>query len=580
MTWINRNFTKTEFSPLNINEEKEESERNKLAPKKVFDGKPEDENSSIRNLIRVDDTFEHIQKIWDFSYIGTCPGNSIRNYFGEKVALYFEYLSLYSVYTFILAIIGVIIYILQISDSFESRTIEYYYTLGFTKSNLRTAVNTVYSFVVIIWSTLFLEHWKRRENTLATQWGQLDYEKNEKNLPSFSGKKRRSPINDILNETYYAGYKHFFKKIVSYLISLMIVTVVIIIVCYLLYFRNWLVTNRIWGASNRIITNLPSVLNTIQIFVFNYIYNIVAYKLNAYENHQTYSSYEDQLATKIFLFQFVNSFNSLIIIGFIKKYVDYFGGCVKTMQFTKVVSQTNYCDDELADQMITIALINFLKNFMEVGLPWITYKLKNKKLAAKMKKNPINPEDVRFLKIKLEEQNNLTNFNKGFIDNTFDDYLELTIQYGFIVLFAIAFPLIPVICWFSNMFEMQVDKVKLLYLSKRPNPQGAFDIGNWFYILELMSFLAIFSNAGLLIFTSNTYFEFSEFYKWIYFMCLVFFYIITKLVVVRFISDTPQKITELQKRHAEVLERLSDGILTETKDSALKRVKVDLKIEC
>lgn len=88
--------------------------------------------------------------------------------------------------------------------------------------------------------------------------------------------------------------------------------------------------------------------------------------MNKYENHKQYSSFESSLASKIFIFQFVNSFNSLIIIAYLKRVVPSLGGCVKTFESKKVLNLSNYCDEELSSQMTTIALINFLKNFSEV----------------------------------------------------------------------------------------------------------------------------------------------------------------------------------------------------------------------
>jgi len=89
--------------------------------------------------------------------------------------------------------------------------------------------------------------------------------------------------------------------------------------------------------------------------------------MNKYENHKQYSSFEGSLALKIFIFQFVNSFNSLIIVAYFKRVVPSLGGCVKTLQFKKVLNLSNYCDEELSSQMSTIAIINFIKNFSEVN---------------------------------------------------------------------------------------------------------------------------------------------------------------------------------------------------------------------
>lgn len=88
--------------------------------------------------------------------------------------------------------------------------------------------------------------------------------------------------------------------------------------------------------------------------------------MNDYENHRTYTEYENALATKIFIFQFVNSFNSLIIIAFVKRYFDFLGGCVKSYIFVKQVSTANYCDEELSNQMVTIMIMNFVKSIGEV----------------------------------------------------------------------------------------------------------------------------------------------------------------------------------------------------------------------
>lgn len=92
----------------------------------------------------------------------------------------------------------------------------------------------------------------------------------------------------------------------------------------------------------------------------------MAIKMTKIENHKLYSSFENSLVAKMFLFQFVNSFNSLIIIAYFKRIVPSLGGCVKTLEDNKVLHIDNFCDEEVSNQLITIAIINFLKNFLEV----------------------------------------------------------------------------------------------------------------------------------------------------------------------------------------------------------------------
>lgn len=44
--------------------------------------------------------------------------------------------------------------------------------------------------------------------------------------------------------------------------------------------------------------------------------------------------------------------------------------------------------------------------------------------------------------------------------------------------------------------EIRVDRMKLFYLVRRPIPNGTSGLGSWFLILDIISFLSIFSNAG------------------------------------------------------------------------------------
>jgi len=212
-----------------------------------------------KKLAADEETYTTLEKNWKFSLLGKMPAKKIKRYFGEKIGFYFEFLSFYTISLFFLGIIGIITYIIQYTDSLQSKSIEFFSELGFKKSTLIIVFNTFYSFAVILWSTIFLEIWKRKEAKLATQWGHKFSDYVERPLPSFTGRTRRSPVNDSLKELYYPLSLHFLKKLIGYLVSLIIVAIVILIVVYLLYFRNWLVDNRIGGNKlNRFIVNVPS----------------------------------------------------------------------------------------------------------------------------------------------------------------------------------------------------------------------------------------------------------------------------------------------------------------------------------
>eukprot|EP00968_Pinguiococcus_pyrenoidosus_P009276 scaffold731_cov261-Pinguiococcus_pyrenoidosus.AAC.22 len=87
------------------------------------------------------------------------------------------------------------------------------------------------------------------------------------------------------------------------------------------------------------------------------------------------------------------------------------------------------------------------------------------------------------------------------LTGSMEDYLELSVQYGYVVLFAAAFPAAPFMAFVSNYFEYRFDALKLLKVFRRPLPRGAEDIGAWQTIFEILTVLSVVTNAGLMCFS-------------------------------------------------------------------------------
>ena len=77
-------------------------------------------------------------------------------------------------------------------------------------------------------------------------------------------------------------------------------------------FKEFLYTK----TSNTIVVNIvPALINSVQIFIFNAIYQTLALKMTKFENHKYFNTYESSLVFKIFLFNHVNTFKALLILG-------------------------------------------------------------------------------------------------------------------------------------------------------------------------------------------------------------------------------------------------------------------------
>merc|ERR1712224_839373 len=117
---------------------------------------------------------------------------------------------------------------------------------------------------------------------------------------------------------------------------------------------------------------------------------------------------------------------------------------------------------------------------------------------AKMKAKKDNTDYVKQTRMtKYEEQSRMAPYL-----STFDDYNEMAIQFGYVTLFAAAFPIASLASLINNIVEIKSDATKLLIHTQRPHYRGAEDIGSWQRVFEIVSTLAVMTNVSIVGFTS------------------------------------------------------------------------------
>jgi hypothetical protein len=89
--------------------------------------------------------------------------DEVRDYFGEKIALFFTFLGHYTTWLFGAGIIGFFAWIWVAGDN----------------NNPNAPVIPYFAAFIGIWSTLFLEFWKRTEKYAAMRWGMIGAEETE-----------------------------------------------------------------------------------------------------------------------------------------------------------------------------------------------------------------------------------------------------------------------------------------------------------------------------------------------------------------------------------------------------------------
>ncbi|CAF0984037.1 unnamed protein product [Rotaria sordida] len=434
--------------------------------------------------------------VWPKNIITPQPIEKIRQYFGVKIALYFCWLSCYTKALCLPALYGIYIW---------------YYTGQ--SQELDDKLFIINSLLNIIWATGFLIFWRRRQAELAYQWNTLDMEQLEETRATYKGTLRRSPVTNKY-EPYYPSWKRLlfrlFVTIPMLIINIVLVSILILII---IRFQSWIDRQLKVGRLPSLMSLtelLPKILLALVTTVFDDVYKYVCRWLTDRENYREQRVHDNQMIAKMFACACVNSYLSVFYIAF----------------FT-------HKNIRLSDQLITIFVIKqFWDHIKEAIIPYIVSNTRLSVLIELSKKEQARYAERKDLNKKLknilDQLNNskqIKNINEISTENSFsshdsipsfetlslsqaeieclqpkwpdlyEDYLELVIQFGYIIFLSTLFPLAAFFSLLNNIVEIRADAFKLCMICQRPFSQRVKDIGHWQKIMEYMVIAAIIVNC-------------------------------------------------------------------------------------
>ena len=498
---------------------------------------------------------------------------AIQNYFGEKIALYFEFLKFHTKRLYFIGIFGVIVfivdYVMLTTIGFETTAGRIFDANNVSQKDIALLVfkmnRIVLAVATVIWSSIYLEHWKRKQQFFAIKYGMTEFENNENKRPSFSGEYIRNLASSAFNVMHYPSIRRLGTTVLTYVVVVVLILISIIIAGACLLVRRNFREDRAPNAFN--VYFVPAFINYLAVKIIEYLYYKVAMFFNMKENHETLTRFEDALINKIFTFNFFNAFNSYFIIGFIK-YIEtstganlIFGNCINTRDEYKVHFS---CYEELEGQAWSFFVLTFFFNFFEILGPMLYQKCRRKFVGI--------PRKYRWGKVDtyIEKEYQKEQYIAApEVDGVLKDYSEVTIQFSSLSFFGVVFPLAYILSYFTSVFEIHIDKLYYMHYIRRPIPRSAADIGSWQYILEAVSFFTIFVNAGLIVFTSEAFNEMNMVVfkadrtrtvdqfsmKMKYYVFLVFVLLFIKLVLGVLIKDTPENLKQILARHKHIIGR-------------------------
>nr|XP_054593223.1 anoctamin-8 isoform X2 [Nothobranchius furzeri] len=488
------------------------------------------------------------------------PLDDICDYFGVKIGMYFAWLGFYTNSLLYPAVIGFLLWILAEADQ--------------TSQDICCVVFALFN---VVWATLFLERWKRREAELAYRWGTLD-------TPAESLEEPRPQFREVVMEIQeLAGITRF----------------------------------------------VPKVLLAITVTICDEVYKKIAYWLNDMENYRLQSTYENNLIIKMVFFEFINSYLSLFYIGFYLKDMERLKEMLATLlifrqflQNIKEVLQPYLYEQNKLGVFTPKVLWELLQSVLlkygrlavdkaQASMTWYSLLgqrgipgpvtncnpepkrkgdlkagfrlseeewemndsiMKHRKVSFTEKVNykdvttETHREDESFLEdsptlveegmessclfdscdedsdceslaqenagvsspkesdhlcqrrknagedkdnkkswINPPEETKTVNLTQAEIEScmktyegTIQDYQEMFIQFGYVVLFSSAFPLAAMCALINNIIEIRSDALKLCTSMQRPFGQRVENIGQWQTAMEAMGLIAIIVNCYLI----------------------------------------------------------------------------------
>lgn len=476
------------------------------------------------------------------------PIDSIRDYFGERLAMYFSFLGFYTHALISPTLWGATAGIIQYIFQDAAPLIAEWAVVG-------------YCIQIVIWATVFLENWKRKQAENAHRWGMRGLTSKELPLPAFQGKYDpllETLVYDLTDERSRSC------KICG--------AAGIVFICLLTVAGTMAGFTILQNLLNRIDPNMGTVVgiaNAICIIVFNDFYKNLAAWLTTVENHRTETEFNNNLVLKCFLFQFINSYFSLYITAFIKPWTteerpEYiynnvtvpsksantiwtlFGSCSckeylpekcfddygrKEGPFTFVnishptsgtwdkcidsvcsnlpavacSCETLNCKQDVAALLITVFGIQIVwGNISEIIVPQIVFYFKDKADNMPMPASSEEvPDEVPGVKSPAELEAVMPNYEEYVYAGIFDDYNELALQFGFVTLFATNFPFVGVLAFVNNLIEIRSDAFKFVHVYRRPTPRPCEKIGTWYTVMEIMTFAAVTTNCANVFFVSD-----------------------------------------------------------------------------
>jgi len=451
----------------------------------------------------------------------------VRDYFGERIAMYFLFMSHFIKWLIFPSICGTVIYGAGVAYG--------------TPDNYSCLLVCI---CMSLWYIFFIHFWRRNQATHAVKWGTLYIGPTlEPTRPGFTGTSRINPVTGRIDR-YYPWSQRIGKVLLSYSVLAVSVIVLAFIIVFLFVLRRIFHANggRFWFM----------VLNAIVVEILNNVFTWIAKKLTVWENYRTQSEHSNALLAKTVIFKFINCYISLYYIAFFKQNQSMVGTPMQCMYNPN--TEQNDCLMDVGWQLaIFIGIRLTLQNLIELGMPyfvmWYRRVTEGRQFHQGLFSNPMTV---------MADMSNAEKQSKKEDYDLYEDMDEILLLYGYSTLFIVAAPWVPMLCLISCVVESFLDQKKLLLLFRRPLPQPAANNEPWDTAFDVFGFIAVMTNSAVFIFAGHTFDNWLHSQKIILFLTIEFTTIMLRAFISVILPAIPRRVRLLQLQQDVMVHRHMD----------------------
>ncbi|CBQ69260.1 related to IST2-Plasma membrane protein that may be involved in osmotolerance [Sporisorium reilianum SRZ2] len=451
--------------------------------------------------------WSHTSPTKAFYGVGLEDLDSIREHFGEDVALYFGFLNFYFQALAPAAVLGLSFWLLG------------------------RPYSPIYSLGLVTWSCLFVELWRMKERKLAVRWGTLGVSEVDRRRHDFVPRATRIDPATEEPEEVFEWWRRELRVILS-LPTVAFFASVLAATMTLMFVVEIFITQLYHGPLKQAVPFIPTALLVVAVPQIMAAWQATAVAVTKWENHYSAKSYDYSLTLKRFAMQAITAYGALTLSAYV--YIPFGELIMETMvergyfkdSIQDAIQQGHIGPkgidfhinpDRMHTQLFAVSVTSqFVNAFTELALPVLTRKVGEwreqrteatqhsatpqrqgssdsaaSSVSSSGAATPSSDETERRFVSRVRKELQLPAYD------LFGDYAEMATQFGYITLWSVVWPLSPVMGFVNNFFELRSDAAKISVNTRRPVPVRAETIGAWLETFGFIAWLGALNNAAL-----------------------------------------------------------------------------------